>query len=43
MFRIVDGNINAERFIEFLAALIEGAPRKIILLVDNLRGQHAKG
>lgn len=41
-FRIVDGTINAERFIEFLAVLIEGAPRKIILVVDNLRVHHAK-
>jgi transposase len=41
-FRIVDGTINADRFIEFLVALIEGAPRKIILVVDNLRVHHAK-
>jgi transposase len=41
-FRIVEGTINAERFIEFLAALIDGAPRKIILVVDNLRVHHAK-
>ena len=41
-FRIVDGTINTERFIEFLAALVEGAPRKIILVVDNLRVHHAK-
>jgi transposase len=41
-FRIVDGTINADRFIEFLAALIEGAPRKIILVVDNLRVHHAR-
>jgi len=41
-FRIVDGTINTDRFIEFLAALIEGAPRKIILVVDNLRVHHAK-
>jgi len=41
-FRIVDGTINADRFLEFLVALIEGAPRKIILVVDNLRVHHAK-
>jgi transposase len=41
-FRIVDGTLNADRFIEFLAALIEGAPRKIILVADNLRVHHAK-
>lgn len=36
-FRIIDGGFNADRFIEFLAALIEAAPRKILLIVDNLR------
>ena len=36
-FKIIDGGFNAERFIEFLEALISDAPRKIILLVDNLR------
>lgn len=41
-FRIVEGSINADRFIEFLAALMAGAPRKIILVVDNLRVHHAK-
>jgi len=41
-FRIVDGAINTDRFIEFLAALIEGAPRKIILVVDHRRVHHAK-
>jgi transposase len=40
--RIVDGTINAERFIEFLAALMAGAPRKIILVVDTLQVHHAK-
>jgi transposase len=41
-FQIVNGSINAKRFIGFLAALIEGAPRKIMLVVDNLRVHHAK-
>lgn len=41
-FRIVEGRINAERFVEFLVALIERAPRKIFLVVDNLRVHHAK-
>ena len=36
-FKIIDGGFNAERFIEFLEALISDAPRKIILIVDNLR------
>lgn len=41
-FRIVEGSINTERFIEFLAALIHGKKRKIFLVVDNLRVHHAK-
>ena len=36
-FKIIDGGFNAERFIEFLEALISDAPRKIILIVDNLK------
>jgi transposase len=40
-FKIVEGAINTERFIEFLTALIENAPRQIILVVDNLRVHHA--
>jgi len=40
-FRIVEGSINAERFKEFLAALIDGASHKIFLVVDNLRVHHA--
>jgi transposase len=41
-FRIVEGSINTDRFIQFLEALIEDAPRKIFLVVDNLRVHHAK-
>ena len=41
-FRIVEGAINTERFIEFLEALIEEAPKKIFLIVDNLRVHHAR-
>jgi transposase len=40
-FRIVEGTLNAERFKEFLTALIEEAKRKIFLVVDNLRVDHA--
>lgn len=40
-FQIVEGTINAERFKEFLAALIAGATCKIFLVVDNLRVHHA--
>jgi transposase len=39
-FRIVEDSINAERFKEFLAALIDGASHKIFLVVDNLRVHH---
>lgn len=41
-FRIVDGSVSAERFIEFLVALIDGAPQKMILVVYKLRVYHAK-
>jgi len=41
-FQIVEGSINAKHFTQFLAALIEGAPRKIYLVVDNLRVHYAK-
>ena len=41
-FQIVEGSIDAERFIAFLSALIQDAPRKIYLVVDNLRVHHAK-
>jgi hypothetical protein len=40
-FKIIDGGINAERFIEFLGALIADATRKIILIVDNLKAHKA--
>ena len=41
-FQIVEGSMDAERFIAFLTALIQNAPRKIYLVVDNLRVYHAK-
>jgi len=41
-FQIVEGSINTTRFLEFLGRLIEGATRKIFLVVDNLRVHHAK-
>ena len=40
-FRLVDGTINTDRFLEFLATLMAGAPRQLILVVDNLRVHHA--
>lgn len=42
VFRIVEGTIDSERFIEFLAALIQDARNKIFLVVDNLRVHHAR-
>ena len=41
-FAFHDGAINTDRFIEFMAALIEDAQRKVFLIVDNLRVHHAK-
>lgn len=41
-FRIVEGSINTERFIEFLEALIQDVANKIFLVVDNLRVHHAR-
>jgi transposase len=39
---IIDDAFNADRFIEFLEALIKDAGRKVFLIVDNLRVHHAK-
>jgi len=39
---IIDSAFNADRFIEFLGALIKDAERKVFLIVDNLRVHHAK-
>lgn len=41
-FKIVEGSINTDQFIEFLAGLVEDAEQKIFLVVDNLRVHHAK-
>jgi transposase len=41
-FKIVEGAINTERFIEFLGSLLQDAKRKIFLVVDNLRVHHAR-
>lgn len=41
-FQIVEGSIHSERFIAFLDTLIQDAPQKIYLVVDNLRVHHAK-
>lgn len=41
-FKIVEGAINTDRFIEFLELLLQDARQKIFLVVDNLRVHHAK-
>lgn len=38
---IVEGGMNIERFIEFLDALVRDAPRKVFLVLDNLKVHHA--
>lgn len=39
---IIDDTFNADRLIEFLGALIKDAPRKVFLILDNLRVHHSK-
>ena len=39
---IVDGTINAERFIEFLTGLCKDSRRKVFLILDNLKVHHSK-
>ncbi len=39
---IIDEGFNADRFIEFLQALIKDAGRKVFLIVDNLKVHHVK-
>lgn len=41
-FMIYDGGFNAQVFIKFLTRLIKSSPKKIHLIVDNLRVHHAK-
>lgn len=41
-FMIYDGSFNAQVFIRFLSRLIRSSPKKIHLIVDNLRVHHAK-
>jgi transposase len=41
-FMIFDGALNADLFLSFLQRLIKGAPRKVFLIVDNLRVHRAK-
>ena len=39
---IIDEAFNADKLIEFLAALIKDADRKVFLILDNLRVHHSK-
>ncbi len=39
---IIDESFNADRFTEFLEALIKDAGRKVFLILDNLRVHHSK-
>lgn len=41
-FMVYDGALNAAIFLRFLRRLVRGAPRKLFLIVDNLRVHHAK-
>lgn len=38
---IVDGSFDADRLIEFLEALVKDAPKKVFLILDNLRVHHS--
>jgi len=39
---IIDEAFNSDKLIEFLAALIKEAPKKVFLILDNLRVHHSK-
>ena len=41
-WQIIDGNFNADRLIEFLGHLLKSTPKKIFLIMDNLRTHHCK-
>lgn len=41
-WRIFDGALNTKILIDFLRRLIKGAPKKLFLILDNLRVHHAK-
>jgi len=38
---IVEGTVNTDKFIEFLKRLVRSAPRKVYLILDNLRVHHS--
>ena len=39
---IIDESFNSDKLIEFLEALIKDSPRKVFLILDNLRVHHSK-
>ena len=41
-FMVYDGALNTKVFLKFLRRLVQGARKKIFLIVDNLRVHHAK-
>jgi len=41
-FMIYDGSFNAQVFIKYLNRLLRSSPKKVHLIVDNLRVHHAK-
>lgn len=41
-FMIYSGNMNADKFIEFMGQLIEPGTRKVYFIVDSLRVRHSK-
>jgi len=41
-WKIFDGALNADILIDFLRRLIKGAPKKVFLILDNLRVHHSK-
>jgi transposase len=41
-WQIIDGNFNADRLIEFLEHLLRSTPKKVFLVLDNLRTHHCK-
>lgn len=39
---VIDGVFNADRLIEFMQSLVKDAPRKVFLVMDNLKVHHCK-
>ena len=39
---VIDGLFNADRLIEFMESLVKDVPRKVFLVMDNLKVHHCK-